>query len=144
MTKSGHVSHRRYRCAVIALYLLSSAGLLRPAAAAVPASRPYVSPEIHPDRTVTFRILAPKASVVSLEGGWLAPNETVPMVKDDKGLWSATVGPLRPTVYAYWFNLDGAVVLDEANPFVRLRTVASSVSAVDIPDTAPFRMARSR
>lgn len=119
---------------VFALFVLLSATVF----AAVPASRPYVSPEIHPDRTVTFRILAPKAAEVTLEGGWMAPNQTIPMVKDDKGLWSVTVGPLRPTVYAYWFNLDGAVVLDQANDFVRGRTVASSTSMVDVPDTSPL------
>jgi enterochelin esterase-like enzyme len=106
--------------------------------AAVPASRPYTSPEIHPDRTVTFRILAPKAAEVTLEGGWQAPNQPVPMVKDDKGLWSVTVGPLKPTVYSYWFNLDGAVVLDEANPYVRIRGVKSSLNNVDIPAAEPL------
>jgi enterochelin esterase family protein len=106
--------------------------------AAVPASRPYASPEIHPDHRVTFRILAPKASEVTLEGGWMAVKETVPLVKDDQGLWSVTVGPLKPTVYGYWFNLDGAVVLDQANQFIRERTGATSVSAVDIPDATPL------
>jgi enterochelin esterase-like enzyme len=106
--------------------------------AATPDSRPYVSPEIHPDHTVTFRVLAPHASEVTLEGGWMALKQTVPLVKDSKGLWSVTVGPLSPTVYAYWFNFDGAVVLDEANPFVRIRGGASSVSAVDVPDPKPL------
>lgn len=106
------------------------------AVAAVPASRPYTSPDIHSDRTVTFRILAPKAAEVTLEGGWQLPNQPVPMVKDDKGLWSVTVGPLKPTVYSYWFNLDGAVVLDQANQYVRIRGVKSSVNNVDIPGTA--------
>lgn len=106
--------------------------------AAVPANRPYVSPDVHPDRTVTFRILAPKASEVTLEGGWMESKATVPLVKDDAGLWSVTVGPLNPTVYAYWFNLDGAIVLDEANQFIRERTGGSSVSYVDVPDTKPL------
>jgi len=34
-------------------------------------SAPIVSPEVHPDRTVTFRIRAPKASDVTLTGDWL-------------------------------------------------------------------------
>ena len=105
---------------------------------AVPATRPYTSPEIHPDRTVTFRILAPKATEVTLEGGWMPPNQPLPLAKDDKGLWSVTIGPLNPTVYAYWFNLDGAAVLDQANQYIRTRSVKSSISMVDIPDTAPL------
>ena len=39
-----------------------------PAAAARPT--PLRSPEIHPDRTVTFRLLAPKATEVTLTGSW--------------------------------------------------------------------------
>ena len=31
-----------------------------------------VSPEVHPDRTVTFRIRAPQATTVTLTGDWLA------------------------------------------------------------------------
>ena len=104
--------------------------------AAVPATLRYVSPEVHADKTVTFRIQAPKAIDVSLFGGWMAPNSAVPLVKDADGLWSVTVGPLRPTVHAYWFAIDGATVLDEGNQYVRLRTGGSSVSMVEVPGDA--------
>src|SRR4051794_31695652 len=53
-----------------------------------------VSPEIHPDRTVTFRLFAPKASEVILMGspGILEViKEPKPLRKDDKGVWSLTV-----------------------------------------------------
>jgi enterochelin esterase family protein len=106
--------------------------------AAVPASRNYVSPEIHADHRVTFRILAPKASEVTLEGGWMAPNESIALTKDEQGMWSVTVGPLNPTVYAYWFNLDGAVILDQANQVIRERTAASSISVLEIPAALPL------
>jgi enterochelin esterase family protein len=108
------------------------------AIAAIPASRPYVSPEVHPDRTVTFRILAPKATEVTLQGGWQEAGKTAALAKDEKGLWSVTVGPLDPTVYAYWFNLDGAVVLDEANQYIRTRGVKSSVNMFEVPGTVPL------
>jgi len=101
--------------------------------AAVPPAPNYKSPEVHPDRTVTFRIRAPKASEVAIYGGWTAANEPVPLKKDPDGLWSITVGPLRPTVYAYWFVIDGAVVVDEGNQYVRIRTGGTSVSMVDVP-----------
>jgi len=131
-----NASSSRIARALLAAALLCIAPVA--ASAAVPTSRPYTSPEIHPDRTVTFRILAPKASEVTLEGGWQPIGQPVPMVKDDKGLWSVTVGPLKPTVYSYWFNLDGAVVLDQANQYVRIRGVKSSVNNVDIPGDAPL------
>ena len=57
------------------------------------------SPEVHPDRSVTFRLFAPKASEVVLMGspGILEViKEPKPLQKDDKGLWSLTVGPLPP------------------------------------------------
>ena len=60
-------------------------------AAARPA--PLRSPEIHPDRTVTFRLLAPKAREVTLNGSW--DNGTnLKMTKDEAGVWSTTIGPL--------------------------------------------------
>ena len=73
------------------------------------------SPQIHPDQKVTFRILAPGASAVSLTGGWMGWGASEPLVKNDTGLWSVTVGPLLPEVYTYSFNVDGARVLDPAN-----------------------------
>ena len=51
-----------------------------------------VSPEIHGDRTVTFRFFAPKASEVLLMGspGILEViRKPMPLQKDDKGVWNA-------------------------------------------------------
>ena len=82
-----------------------------PAAAARPALR---SPEIHPDRTVTFRLLAPKATEVTLNGSW--DNGTnLKMTKDDAGIWSTTIGPLAPQLWGYWFMVDGVKALDPNN-----------------------------
>ena len=56
-----------------------------------------VSPEVHADRTVTFRLFAPKASEVVLMGspGILEViKKPMPLQRDDKGVWSLTVGPL--------------------------------------------------
>ena len=41
-----------------------------PGAANRPAAPRLLSPEIHPDRTVTFRFYAPKSSEVTLNGSW--------------------------------------------------------------------------
>ena len=59
------------------------------AAAAVPAqpaknSTP-VSPEVHPDRTVTFRVRAPKATEVTLTADWQAGGAEK-MTRDDAGV----------------------------------------------------------
>jgi hypothetical protein len=55
--------------------------------------------EILSDHRVTFRIKAPQATIVELNGDWPGGpggRTSVPMVKDDKGVWSVTVGPLLP------------------------------------------------
>jgi 1,4-alpha-glucan branching enzyme len=71
---------------------------------------PIVSPDVSADGRVTFRILAPGAREVSVIGIRHLPAQ--PMVKDEKGLWSVTVGPLEPDVYSYTLSVDGAVVTD--------------------------------
>ena len=83
-----------------------------PAQAARPA--PLKSPEIHPDCTVTFRLMAPKATEVTLNGSW--DNGTdLKMTKDESGVWSTTIGPLAPQLWGYWFMVDGVKALDPNN-----------------------------
>lgn len=103
------------------------------------AQNQLVSPEVHPDRRVTFRIRAPQASTVTLTGSWLAtlasPNGgTLPMTKDAEGVWSVTSEPLEPNVQLYFFNVDGMAIADPINPRIKLRT-RTSASLVDVPGT---------
>src|SRR5215470_13245422 len=81
-----------------------------------PPARPAAlrSPDIHPDRTVTFRLLAPKASEVTLNGSWDG-GTNLKMTKDDAGIWSTTIGPLAPQLWGYWFMVDGVKALDPNN-----------------------------
>src|SRR3954463_1246913 len=61
-----------------------------------------VSPEIKADRTVTFRLFAPKANDVLLMGspGILEfTKKPMPLEKNEKGVWSLTIGPLPPGFY---------------------------------------------
>lgn len=84
-----------------------------------------VSPDIHADRTVTFRLFAPKAAEVILMGspGILeAIKKPTPLQKDEKGIWSVTVGPLAPGFYTYGYAIDGGLRMpDPSNPNVELR-----------------------
>ena len=52
------------------------------------------SPEVHPDRTVTFRLRAPQAASVELVGEVLQGKGPQPMTKGSDGVWSTTIGPL--------------------------------------------------
>lgn len=73
----------------------------------------FISPQVHPDKTVTFRYLAPLAREVKLS----AQMEKAPvaMTKDISGVWSATVGPVKPDLYPYHFLVDGIQVADPRN-----------------------------
>ncbi|MFZ2644421.1 MAG: hypothetical protein WA117_25755 [Verrucomicrobiia bacterium] len=101
--------------ALLAALLLAPALSNLPAAAAEPARRNIVSPEVRADRTVTFRLLAPKVAQVALN----AESGRKPMAKDDSGLWSVTVGPLEPDIYAYTFDVDGVATVDPRNGYVK-------------------------
>jgi enterochelin esterase-like enzyme len=70
-----------------------------------------VSPEILSDKKVTFRLRAPKAGEVLLNGNWDG-GRNIPMTKDDAGIWSVTVGPLGEQLWGYSFSVDGLKVMD--------------------------------
>lgn len=80
------------------------------------------SPEINSDNTVTFRIFAPKAETVSVEGDFAGGPQT--MTKDENGVWSVTTAPLSPELYMYSFNVDGVRTLDPSNVYMN-RDVAT-------------------
>lgn len=77
-----------------------------------------VSPEVHPDGRVTFRLFAPEARQVLLRspelpdalGGYEAD-----MWRGDDGVWTLTLGPLEPAVYDYAFVVDGLRMGDPAS-----------------------------
>jgi enterochelin esterase family protein len=73
-----------------------------------------VSPEIHPDRRVTFRLLAPKAGEAQVQGNWPG-GRGLPMNRDAAGVWSATTAALPPDLWAYTFSVDGVRTLDPNN-----------------------------
>jgi enterochelin esterase-like enzyme len=96
---------------------------------------PRVSPEIQPDRRLTFTLSAPNAKQVSLLfGEWEVKPQ--PMTRDDKGVWSITIGPVEPEIYQYLFNVDGVRTLDMANPNVKAGTSIYG-NTVDVPGTPP-------
>ncbi len=72
-----------------------------------------VSPEVHPDNTVTFRLRMPNAAAVQLE---LEGAKPAVMTKDDQGIWSYTTAALEPDFYGYTFSVDGVSVVDPSNP----------------------------
>lgn len=74
-----------------------------------------ISPEVHTDNKITFRYYAPNAKNVEVDPQFMEGN--APMSRDEKGLWSVTLGPIEPDIYPYAFIVDGVTVMDDNNPF---------------------------
>ncbi len=91
-----------------------------------------VSPEVHPDGKVTFRIRAAKSSEVTLFGDWMPPGSKHPMTKDAEGIWSTTISSIEATIHLYSFTVDGVTMADPVNPRIKLRQ-RTSASLVEIP-----------
>jgi enterochelin esterase-like enzyme len=117
-----------------AAVLLTAATL----AASAQAPAPVVSPEIHNDKSVTFRFHAPNAREVFLarEGA-----ERTPLRQDATGIWTITTGPLEPDIYAYSFLADGVSLLDPSNPRIKLNLLQHhSVLHVPGPASLPWEI----
>jgi enterochelin esterase-like enzyme len=97
-----------------------------------------VSPEVHPDRTVTFRFRAPQATQVQLVGEILQGKGPLAMTKDEAGLWTATIGPVPPEIWIYNFRVQGVDVTDPSNPAVKPVPPGFAMSSfVEVPGQSP-------
>lgn len=73
------------------------------------------SPEINADNSVTFRVYAPKAETVIVNGDFSGSPLT--LTNDGNGVWSANSGSLAPELYQYAFDIDGVRTLDPSNVY---------------------------
>jgi enterochelin esterase family protein len=97
-----------------------------------------VSPEVHPDRTVTFRFRAPQATQVQLVGEILQGKGPQAMAKDEAGLWTITIGPVPPEIWIYNFRVHGVDVTDPSNPAVKPVPPGFAMSSfVEVPGDSP-------
>ncbi|WP_031500203.1 esterase [Bryobacter aggregatus] len=94
------------------------------------------SPEVHPDRSVTFRVAAPKASDVRFYGDWMKVGSFEKMTRGADGVWAYTTAPLEPSIYIYSFTIDGLTIADPINPRMKLRA-RTSASMVEVPGATP-------
>ena len=91
-----------------------------------------VSPEINADKTVTFRLHAPKAVKVEVTGDFLPTQKLeipgfgsydapgVGELKEGKGgVWEYTTPtPVAPELYTYTFKVDGQTMIDPSNVYI--------------------------
>src|SRR5437870_1322709 len=109
-----------------------------------PQAPSFVSPEVRPDRRVTFRVFAPEAARVELRGGDIpgigGRGGTPPQfTKSSDGVWDTTVGPVPAGAYRYVFVVNGVTVVDSRNPMTsQTNTTVYSLAVVpgsDLFDT---------
>jgi|SRR5579864_1856560 len=116
---------RRLLFAVPLLYAASSFAQAPPAQ--------VVSPEVHEDNRVTFRLRAPNAKEVALALEGAVKDQ--PMQRDEQGVWSVTSEPLAPDFYGYSFVADGVRLIDPSN-FLMKPNILSTQSLVHVPGPA--------
>jgi len=97
---------------------------------------PYpISPDVHPDKSVTFNFLAPNAHEVLLDAQFLDNKQ--PLTKDANGVWTITVPNIKPDIYPYCFVVDGNNVADPNNTYI-FANERFKFSLVDIPGDKPL------
>jgi enterochelin esterase family protein len=107
---------------------------IRPVPAQETKPAPIISPELNSDRSVTFRFRDPgaKAVLLSREG-----TTSVPMQKDDQGVWSVKTDPLEPDLYGYSFVADGVTLIDPSNSAIK-PNLLNLQSVVHVPGGTPL------
>ena len=86
----------------------------------IPFSASLNSPQVNDDRTVTFRLRAPKAESVALSGAMttvMGVRGNVPFTKGEDGIWTLTIGPLPVDMYQYNLVVDGVSMADPNNTY---------------------------
>lgn len=83
-----------------------------------------VSPVINSDNSVSFRLYAPNARVVTLKGDWMSPQMVATLTKGNDGWWTYTSEPLKSDLYIYTYNVDGTQMIDPLSVF-QIRDVNS-------------------
>lgn len=125
------------------LSLLALAVGLAPTLAQQPPRRPpVVSPEVKDGKgekkSVTFRVVAPKAEKVLLSTSDIPSEKTPPepreMKKGENDVWEYTAD-IAPGTYRYQFNIDGATAADPRNTATS-ESNATVWSVVRVPGAA--------
>ena len=97
-------------------------------------SPPPASGEIAADGRVTFRLVAPKASQVVVNGDWPG-GRGLSMTRDASGTWTLTTGSLAPESWMYTYAVDGVTTLDPGNARV-VRDGARHLNVLLVPGPA--------
>ena len=69
-------------------------------------------PRIHPDLRVAFRLKAPNARSIQLQGGDGLIRNPLDLKQIEGGFWTITTPPAIPGFHYYWFVVDGVTMND--------------------------------
>jgi enterochelin esterase-like enzyme len=101
---------------LILLVLCSSVAFAQPTRPNPTPNDTLKSIRVLPDNQVVLSIYAPKASEVTVMGDFLTEYKPLALTKTSSGVWTTTIGPLKPDVYTYDFTVDGVKTFDPKNP----------------------------
>lgn len=93
------------------------------------------SPDVHADKSITFRYFSRTAQRVYVSGEFL--KAPVAMKSDTSGIWSVTVPPVQPDIYPYSFWVDSVQIADPSNTYI-FANERFKRSLLDVPGDQPL------
>lgn len=121
----------------LALLALASLACAQPATNAANGAVQVVSPEVLPDHRITFRLYAPNAKAVTLNGDFFPEGTTGPaLAKDERGVWSHTLPAQPPSINGYYFRVDGIRLPDPSNLLIT-SSAEFLKSYIEVPGDGP-------
>ena len=102
-----------YSLFIIVACSISVFAIAQPPATTPPA---FESAEVHKDNKITFRYFSVNAKEVKVSTQ--LASGTQPMTKGENGIWSVTLGPVKPDMYPYNFVVDGIQIADPRNTLI--------------------------
>ena len=103
----------KYSLLIIVACSISFFAIAQPPRNAPPV---FESHEVQKDNKVTFRYFAPNAKEVKVSTQLAAGAQS--MIKGDSGVWTITLGPVKPDMYPYNFQVDGIQIADPRNSVI--------------------------
>ena len=103
----------KYSLLIIVACSISFFVIAQPPATTPPA---FESAEVHKDNKITFRYFSVNAKEVKVSTQLASGAQ--PMTKGENGIWSVTLGPVKPDMYPYNFVVDGIQIADPRNTLI--------------------------
>ena len=92
-----------------------------------------LSPEVHPDASVTFRLFAPEAESVAVMGDFLPDGSSATMQQQEGGVWEYHSEPLASELYTYSFVIDDSRKIGDPSNVYVMRDVATLMNYFIVP-----------